>query len=218
MNNPLPLKNIRLALIVAPHPDDETIGAFGLMRHLVRHGTDVRITVVTNGAASHKSKAWPPARLIARRRHETRHALARIGIPQTAITFLGFPDSGLQDMPPTGFSRLKQKLAQGQEPDLVVRPSVFDFHADHRIVARACQETWPPRVHQLTYLVWPDASQPTNPPRYKLPLKDSRLMKAAAIATYRSQTGLIEDDPDGFCMDRPFIQSLAGPNEYFGMR
>lgn len=216
--NPLPLKNIRRALIVAPHPDDETIGAFGLMRYLARHGTNIRITVVTNGAASHNSKAWPPARLTARRKRETQHALARIGIPQTAITFLGFPDSGMQDMPPTGFSRLKQKLAHGQEPDLVVRPSVLDFHADHRIVARACQESWPPRVHQLTYLVWPDASQPSHPPRYRLPLKDSRLMKAAAIATYRSQTGLIKDDPDGFYMNRPLIQSLAGPNEYFGMR
>ncbi|TVV70177.1 PIG-L family deacetylase, partial [Sphingomonas solaris] len=60
------------ALIVAPHPDDEVIGAAGLIRALVNRGTRVRVLVVSDGAASHTgSRLWPRRRLVAARMAES---------------------------------------------------------------------------------------------------------------------------------------------------
>ena len=61
----------RCVLVIAPHPDDETIGAFALMARLRRRGVAVRILVVTDGGASHlASPTWPRRRLIRERQHE----------------------------------------------------------------------------------------------------------------------------------------------------
>ncbi|MGB3627140.1 MAG: PIG-L deacetylase family protein [Henriciella sp.] len=202
---------------MAPHPDDETIGAFGLACHLRRRGAEVQVIIVTDGAASHSSQRWPPRRLAARRRAETRSAMRRAGIGAGAIRFLSFPDSGLEHLSPQAEKALRQTLSRGAQPDLVIRPDSSDYHADHKCVARACDKAWPRAVRQLTYLVWPDASSRDFAPRTRYRLPGSiRQRKVAAIRSYRTQTGLVRDDPDGFCMDRPLIARLSGPNEYFG--
>lgn len=214
---PLDLTSVRQALIVAPHPDDETIGAFGLACLLKRRGADVRIIVVTDGAASHSSRRWPPRRLAAKRKLETRHAMRRANVPAGAITFLGLRDSGLAGLSADEQMRLCRRLSLGPEPDLVIRPAASDHHADHQRVALACEKAWPPRVRQLTYLVWPDEGRAEFSPRLRLRLSNStRRRKLAALKSYRTQTGLIKDDPDGFCMDRPLMARLTRPDEVFG--
>ena len=96
MTRPLRLARVRRALIVAPHPDDETIGCGGLVRALVRQGARVDILVVTDGKASHRNSiTYPPRRLIDARARETRAACAVLGIPAHRLTMLGLPDGGL---------------------------------------------------------------------------------------------------------------------------
>ena len=73
---PLELARPRRAVVVAPHPDDEVLGAGGLVRVLAGSGTAVRILAVTDGEASHPGA---PATLAARRREESRTALHRLG-------------------------------------------------------------------------------------------------------------------------------------------
>ena len=52
------------ALVLAPHPDDESLGTGGLIAACVAEGRRVHVAVVSDGAASHPgSRAWPPARL-----------------------------------------------------------------------------------------------------------------------------------------------------------
>ena len=87
---------LRDVLVVAPHPDDEAIGAFGLMSALRRRGARLWVLVVSDGGASHPgSTAWPPARLVPERRRETRRAMATLGIPPSRVRFLGLPDGAL---------------------------------------------------------------------------------------------------------------------------
>ncbi|MGO1304454.1 MAG: PIG-L family deacetylase, partial [Sphingomonas parapaucimobilis] len=45
----LDLNAVRHAVVVAPHPDDEIIGAAGLIQALRRQGSVVRVVVVSNG-------------------------------------------------------------------------------------------------------------------------------------------------------------------------
>ncbi len=94
----LRLAGIRRAVIVAPHPDDEVIGAAALIRALRRQGSQVAVIVVSDGAASHpNSVTWPAKRLTAARERESLHALRRLGVRRGAVTFLRLPDGGLSD-------------------------------------------------------------------------------------------------------------------------
>lgn len=206
---------LRRAIIVAPHPDDETIGAFGLIRQLVRVGVDVRAVIVTDGCASHPSSAaWPPARLRAARQRESLAALRLAGLSRGAVRFLDYPDGGLARPAADTWRDLVRDLSAGPRPDLVVRPSLRDDHPDHRAVARACRAAWPPAVRQISYQVWPAGQR--VPHAARLCLGADQALKQAALRLYRTQTGAITDDPSGFCIVRSLMRSFAGPAEYFG--
>jgi LmbE family N-acetylglucosaminyl deacetylase len=202
-------------MVVAPHPDDETIAAFGVLHAAVRQARRVTVVIVTDGAASHDSAAWPPKRLAALRERETLCAMRRAGVRKNEVRFLRYGDSALCDLDRAGRRALRRDLQRMPQPDLVVRPSRADHHIDHRIVGEACEAAWPGRVRQLTYLVWPEQGARFQA-RYAVPLGPLRELKRAAIMAYRSQTGLIDDDPNGFCIDQKTIARFCGPVERFG--
>src|SRR5437016_3787692 len=70
----LPALGARL-LVLAPHPDDEVLGAAGMIDAAVRRGAAVRVVVATDGEAGPDAGNELPRR----RREETRHALADLG-------------------------------------------------------------------------------------------------------------------------------------------
>lgn len=91
-------------LIFAPHSDDETLGAGGLIHRAVQAGAVMRVVLVTNGdgftlAAEdqfHSVHLTPEKyiQLAYIRQKESLAALKLLGVPPRAITFLGFPDRG----------------------------------------------------------------------------------------------------------------------------
>lgn len=97
----------RRLLVIAPHPDDETLALGGLIHQAIREGVDVRIVFLTSGdgfalcGALH-SRGWPHARRmrdLARLREEEARAAARaLGVPPEHVRFLGYPDRGLADL------------------------------------------------------------------------------------------------------------------------
>jgi len=96
----LPFAYARKILVVAPHPDDETLGCGGLISLLAQNGAAFYIVFVTDGSASHRnSTAWPTARLAAQREQEARNALVCLGIAHAHHLFLRLPDV---DMPGPG--------------------------------------------------------------------------------------------------------------------
>lgn len=203
----------RTALIVAPHPDDEAIGAFGLIRRLQAMGTAVRLIVVTDGAASHPaSTRWPRDRLVRERRHETVRAMRRLGVCRGAISFLGLPDGALPDAPDACRDGLVRVLRHGA--DLIVGPAGDDDHGDHRCVADALQRIRLPGARRLAYQVWPVR---THAARSRVLHLDQRagLAKRRTVAGYCTQTGRIDDDAGGFALDHRQLAAFTGPREYY---
>lgn len=193
---PLSLSHVRRALIVAPHPDDETIGAYGLIRALKARSVQVRVMVVTDGAASHPaSQRWPHRRLIAERRRETRAAMRRIGVMAGEVTFLGQPDGGLAESADAA-TTVRRAVARSAS-DLLVTPAPDDNHPDHRAVADALRRS---AVRRLHYLVWPNLEAASR--RASHYLRCNAAAKRGAIARYRTQMGAITDDPGGFAISR----------------
>ena len=206
----------RRVLVVAPHPDDEAIGAWALMRQLGRRGARVEVMVVTDGAGSHPgSCSWPPARLAVERRRETLRAMATLAIPPSRIRFLALPDGGLETCSIRLMHAVGRALRQRAVPDLMIGPVADDAHADHRAVAAALARIPRRGERRLGYRVWPErAGRSGRGLRIAL---DSRslCLKRRLVRSYRTQGGMIADAEAGFAMTARHIRCFVRPHEHF---
>ena len=95
-------------LVVAPHPDDETLCCGGVIQRVVRAGGRVTVLWLTSGDAARMvlvsmSRSLFPAPAVARelgaqRMAEARSAAARLGVRPAGQVFLGYPDGGLLEL------------------------------------------------------------------------------------------------------------------------
>lgn len=211
----LRLGSLRCVLVIAPHPDDETIGAYALMTRLQRRGIEVRILVVTDGGASHTaSPKWPRHRLIRERQHETLRAVRPLGIFRRDVTFLGLPDGRLVHQTRCANRLIAGAIRRAPKPLLVIAPGHSDDHPDHRVVANAVGNTRFARVRGLAYPVWPAGAAIRHARAVTLSAQE-RLAKRRTICSYRTQAGRIDDDPNGFVMTRQQIAAFSRPVEIF---
>jgi len=101
---PLSLAGYQRLLVLAPHSDDETLGAAGLMLAAQRQGMDVRVVIETNGDGSLSAtmndlrRVYPRHQDFVRmgnmRQQESLNALNLLGVPSEHVYFLGYPDRG----------------------------------------------------------------------------------------------------------------------------
>src|SRR6201998_36784 len=91
-------------LVVAPHPDDESLGTGGLLQRIFAQKIPVRIIFATNGEKNQWAKRYwnkrlqigPDERLRwgQRRREEALNAIRTLGGKPDCARFLNLPDLG----------------------------------------------------------------------------------------------------------------------------
>ncbi len=206
----------RLVLVVAPHPDDEVIAAWALMRSLIKGGARVVVIVVSDGAASHPgSRSWPPPRLARERRRETLRAMARLRIPPSRIRFLALPDGQLEAQQNLVAITIGRAVRRCPPPDLIVGPVSDDAHGDHRAVAQALACLPRRGERRLGYRVWPEGSNRSTR-GVKVMLSGADLSaKRRAVRSYRTQAGKITDAEAGFTMTARHLRAFVQPVERF---
>jgi LmbE family N-acetylglucosaminyl deacetylase len=126
------------ALVVSPHPDDETIACGLLLAAKASRGIPVSVVLATDGGLGWfgDGPAPTPARLAAVRSAEWHAALDAMGVPTDARHELRHPDGGLADHEAAAASELAG-IVTAVAPDQVYLPAPDDLHADHRALARA---------------------------------------------------------------------------------
>ncbi len=107
-------KGIRM-MVFSPHPDDETLGAGGLIQRVLENDGTVQVVFMTNGdgykeaLASRKPAAKPSSGDFIEygkmRQEEARHALCVLGLSPEDALFLGFPDDGIDELWTSYWSR-----------------------------------------------------------------------------------------------------------------
>jgi LmbE family N-acetylglucosaminyl deacetylase len=213
-------------LVLAPHPDDESLGCGGLLAACHEQGLPAYAAFLTDGAASHlHSRAYPPARLAALREAEARSALVSLGVDESRIVFLGLPDG---DAPRRGrtFDLATNRLvsfARSRGIRTICTTWEHDLHPDHRAawrIGRQVARTLDARL--LCYPVWgwtiaPDTWLPAKRiAGARLDITRYLAAKRHAIACHRSQTTyLISDDPTGFRLSHDMLMLFERPFEVF---
>jgi LmbE family N-acetylglucosaminyl deacetylase len=150
---PLGELHARRLVVVTPHPDDEVLGAGGLIQKALEEGVLVEVIAVTDGESSHPhSGVAATLDLPAMRAHESETALRRLGWDRPAITRLGLPDGRVAE----NRDRLDLALSDILLPDdLCVAPWRLDGHPDHDACGEsALSAATSVGAKSLSFLVW----------------------------------------------------------------
>ena len=105
----LPLfKHSDRILVIAPHPDDESLGTAGVIKKALEENSTVLVVVVTDGSDETNAKKFSNfkkqtnihnrADLVETRHQQTLKAMRTLGLNKSDVMFLGYPDSGLKTM------------------------------------------------------------------------------------------------------------------------
>jgi LmbE family N-acetylglucosaminyl deacetylase len=173
-------------LIVSPHPDDEILGAGGLIHTWKNLGRSVTVVSVTDGEA-----AYPQWRRLGQiRREELREALHVLSDHPVLIVRLGIPDGHVAEYG----NKLRSAVFSLLDPGTtVLAPYEHDGHPDHEAAGRVCIES--AHAHGFTlarYPIWawrhgdPRALSRARWGKFKLP-DTARAAKANALQCFSSQ-------------------------------
>jgi LmbE family N-acetylglucosaminyl deacetylase len=197
-------------LVVAPHPDDETLGAGALIATLRMFGVPVTVVAATDGENAYESSLSERVTLGELRQLEQEWALSALGVDPSAIKRLRLTDSGLQ-----GQERVltEHLLDLAQPGATILAPWIGDFHPDHMACARAAASAASSKnLPLISYFFWTwHRGSPTLldrlPLRQFTPGPKAIAAKALALSMHRSQL----DRPDGEPILPP---ELLGPAQW----
>jgi LmbE family N-acetylglucosaminyl deacetylase len=172
--------------VVAPHPDDEILGAGGLIHDWALQGLPVIVVSVTDGEAADLER--PGLDLI--RREELQQALRKLSSVHIVVTRLGIPDGKVAEH----INRLRNALeSHADASGTLVVPYEGDGHPDHEAVGKTGIELAAARgIAVARYPIWAwHRARPSDLAalpwkRFRLSL-DAQRAKNRAIQCFESQ-------------------------------
>lgn len=217
-------------LIIAPHPDDESLGCGGAIALLRKFDCEVFILTMSDGTLSHpNSVKFPLAKLRNLREMEMLAALKILGVEKDKVTFFRFSDRSVPNETAVDFSQAvkqtKEYLKENQ-PQTILLPWRHDPHPDHRAtwqIFNHANKAFAEHFRILEYPIWlwemaEDKDLPNNQSIkvWRLNIESVREIKQRAIAAHISQTtDLIDDDPQGFRLSSEVLAHFAVPFETY---
>ena len=208
-------------VVLAAHPDDESLGAGGLIARAHRHGLAVVVVAATDGEGSHPgSPTHSRDELAAVRRTEVRDAVRALAPTATTHSW-GLPDGALSDRADELLAALVRLVGDGRRT-LLVAPWRHDGHTDHEAAGRAAA-TAAVRTgaRLLEYPIWWwHWGRPDRAPWDRLRVLDldeaESAARARAQAAHRSQTEPLSDQAGAeVLLSASFLQHFAGPRETY---
>ncbi|HEY5438631.1 MAG TPA: PIG-L family deacetylase [Acidimicrobiales bacterium] len=185
-----------LAVVVAPHPDDETLALGGTISLLLDAGATVLVVTASDGAASHPNSPTMPAESLRRiRANESRTAIRVLGEGRRGNAFnvqLHLPDGTLRALE----NELCEHLLRFLTPDVICFATwAHDGHPDHEAVGRAaraaCERVGATLVEFPVWTWhWARTDEPSIPwdrARRVTLNAQARTVKQRAVQCYQSQ-------------------------------
>jgi LmbE family N-acetylglucosaminyl deacetylase len=118
-------------LVVAPHPDDETLGCGGTLLKHINSGDKIYWMVVTN---IQSENGWSEEE-VQKRQKEINQVSAMYGFEK--IFKLDFPTTMLDTIPYSDLISKISAVIQEIKPSIVYIPNHSDVHTDHQVTFKA---------------------------------------------------------------------------------
>ena len=218
-----------VTVVIAPHPDDESLGCGGTIALLKKLGRPLKIIFVTDGSLSHpNSKKYPAPLLIKLREKEALSAAKILGVSRADCHFMRLLDGSLPDKNENGFDHAVTAVIKVLIPlnvETILLPWKNDPHKDHKacwqIVTEAINRIGI-SVNLLHYFIWfwergkleKEIIKSVN--WYKIDITSVLSLKLKAISAHRSQvTNLIDDDEHGFILSDEVLDHFNDTFELF---
>lgn len=167
-------------LVLAPHADDETLGAGALIAQTAAAGTFAGLVYLTDGSGSHETPQGRAARLIGIRRREAATSLFRLtGSRRNPPIHLAWKDAAPAAPGGPVFARTVARMAalcRRRQVDAIAVTALNEPHCDHAaaaLVAYAVRARAKRPVVVAEYCVW---GEMTDVRRY-------RAVRTAAMPT-----------------------------------
>ncbi|MHC4893536.1 MAG: PIG-L deacetylase family protein [Planctomycetota bacterium] len=175
-------------LLLAPHPDDDLIGAGCTAALHCAQGDDVHVVVAYDGAAgtgaSPAALALEPAEFVALRQREARAGGRHLGLE--SYEFWGYPE-GHEPGPAEFEHGVGQLLAalERVQPRTVYAPWIGEHHIDHHVLAKVAREAL--RRADFDGEAWGYEVWSALVPTRVVDITDFFERKAEGLAEHRSQ-------------------------------
>ncbi|MCU1547934.1 MAG: SAM-dependent methyltransferase [Arthrobacter sp.] len=215
----------RAFIVLAAHPDDESLGAGGLLCRLQTLGADVRVLLCTAGEASHpESPTTTPEQLTEVRLGEFGGGLAHL-LPDSEWQYLGLPDGQLAEHRQAIRTALQEAVRDGGRPAariILVAPYRHDGHPDHELLGSVAAEIAATGGHGLLeypiwYWLWAETADPAWQSWLRVPLSPAEQQaKQGAMAFHASQIRALSERPgDEVLLPPEFLEHFERPWETF---
>lgn len=127
------LSNANTALIVAPHPDDETFGCGGLISLKLAQGAVVHVVILSRGEGAHRGCCTVGEKEVAvERTRQAEQACDKLGLSRSNLHWLDFSDGKIGAGKGDSAEVTKiQTLIEKIGPMEIYAPAPFDCWGDH---------------------------------------------------------------------------------------
>ncbi|MGF4043555.1 PIG-L family deacetylase [Paenarthrobacter nitroguajacolicus] len=225
----LPLDPSELAatafVVLAAHPDDESLGAGGFLAKLHTAGAEVQFLLCTAGEASHPdSQTTTPEQLAAVRLTEFDTGVSGLA-PSATWRFLELPDGQLAAHTEVIAKAVREAVASfghAAENVVLVAPYRADGHTDHDVLGTVAAEVATKDGHGLLeypiwYWLWSRPDDATWESWVRVPLNNhEQQAKANAMSAHASQTQPLSSKPgDETLLSDGFLEHFKRPWETF---
>jgi LmbE family N-acetylglucosaminyl deacetylase/2-polyprenyl-3-methyl-5-hydroxy-6-metoxy-1,4-benzoquinol methylase len=225
----LPLSAEELAstsfVVLAAHPDDETLGAGGFLSRLHAAGASIQVLLCTAGEASHPgSHTVTREELAAVRLEEFEGALSSL-VPGIPWRFLGLPDGKLSENRQAIGAALDEAMnhaARAAGQTVILAPYRADGHPDHEVLGSLAADAAEAGGHGLLefpiwYWLWASPRNSAWQSWLRVPLTaGEQQAKAAAMRAHLSQVEpLSPHQGDEVLLPAHFLEHFSRPWETF---
>ena len=209
-------------VVVAAHPDDETLAAGGLMALAAQTGLEVVVVLLTDGERSHPDSSTMSEQELARHRVEESRQALRLLAPGGRLERLGLPDGSVADHADAVVTALVDVIGEDGDRTVLAAPWRDDGHADHdtaglaaSVAARRTDATlW---EYPVWLWHWCDPEHAPWAAFRALPLPDDiRRAKGSAIVLHRTQVAPLTDATgDEVVLHDGMLEHFRRPFEVF---
>lgn len=182
-------KNI---LIVAAHPDDETLGAGGSIARHIENGDLVKVVILGTGIASRNEDNLEEK--LKELRENSKNALKVIGVED--VLFYDYPDNRFDTVPLLEIIKTIENNIDEFKPNIIYTHNYNDLNIDHRITYEAVitatrpVKDYPEEIlsfEVLSSTEWKFGSQGVFCPNYFIDITKTFDKKLDALREYKTE-------------------------------